>query len=261
MCQCPGHEDRAPSLSLRTGKTGKILMYCFAGCGNAHILRVLGIRFSDLEDADEVHPLKQSQSRAFATAEEAKDAVSHRLGPPDYEWRYNSADGRPVGFVLRWDTGRGKEIRPISLVRGRGWVIGGMPEPRPIYNLDLLHNRPGETVYVTEGEKAADAVLAVDLLATTSPHGAKSAGKADWSPLAGRRVVILPDNDAPGEEYAEAVAWEATVAGAASVDTIRLREIWPGIPAHGDYADLLVHLGGDMEVARTCLLNSHPLIA
>ena len=43
------------------------------------------------------------------------------------------------------------------------------------------------------------------LVATTSAHGAQSPHKSDWSPLAGKDVVILPDHDAPGENYAKAV--------------------------------------------------------
>ncbi len=54
--------------------------------------------------------------------------------------------------------------------------------------------------HVSEGEKAADTAQRIfpDHVAVTSPGGAKAAGKADWGPLAGRRVVIWPDNDEPG---------------------------------------------------------------
>ena len=61
-------------------------------------------------------------------------------------------------------------------------------------------------VYVCEGEKAADAVRSIGLTATTSAHGCESPGKADWGPLAGKEIIILPDNDSPGGKYADAVA-------------------------------------------------------
>ena len=76
-----------------------------------------------------------------------------------------------------------------------------MTAPRPLYRLVELLASSGR-VYVVEGEKAADAVASLGLVATTSAGGAKAAAKTDWSPLAGRKVVILPDNDAPGEAYA-----------------------------------------------------------
>ncbi|MBX3391638.1 MAG: DUF3987 domain-containing protein [Phycisphaeraceae bacterium] len=126
-----------------------------------------------------------------------------------------------------------------------------MPTPRPLYRLpDLLATKPGDRVYVTEGEKAADAARAVGLMATTSPHGSKSAGKADWSPLAGRDVVILPDNDRAGEQYAADVARLCIAAGARSVRIVRLVELWADLPEGGDMADLVEHRGGDVDPIR-----------
>jgi len=63
-------------------------------------------------------------------------------------------------------------------------------------------------VLVCEGEKAADAAQFIfpDHVAVTSPGGAKAAGKTDWAPLSGRRVVIWPDNDEPGTAYGRDVA-------------------------------------------------------
>ena len=60
---------------------------------------------------------------------------------------------------------------------------------------------------IVEGEKAADAAaeLLPDFVVTTSPFGAKSAGKADWSPVEGRDVTIWPDNDEAGAGYARDV--------------------------------------------------------
>ena len=50
-----------------------------------------------------------------------------------------------------------------------------------------------------------DAVRAMGLTATTSAHGSESASKSNWTPLAGKSLVILPDNDAPGEGFARSV--------------------------------------------------------
>jgi len=46
----------------------------------------------------------------------------------------------------------------------------------------------------------------LNAVVTTSPDGAGAASKADWRPLAGRRVMIWPDADEPGEKYAASVA-------------------------------------------------------
>lgn len=105
-------------------------------------------------------------------------------------------------------------------------------------------------MFIVEGEKAADAARAVGLVATTSAHGAKSAKGSDWSPVAGREVVILPDHDDAGEWFADDVARLATAAGAKSVRVVRLVERWAGMPEGGDMADMLEHRGGDVDLIR-----------
>jgi hypothetical protein len=175
--------------------------------------------------------------------------LERRHGPKSAWWAYHNADGIEIGVVVRWDTPTGKVVRPVSRkADGSGWIIGGMPKPHPLYRLpDLLATLAGSRVYVCEGEKAADAARAVGLMATTSPHGSKSAGQADWSPLTGREVVILPDHDEAGERYAADVARLARAAGARSVRIVRLAERWPDLSKGGDVADLAERTGGDVD--------------
>ena len=54
----------------------------------------------------------------------------------------------------------------------------------------------------------------------TSPNGSKSAAKANWAPLHGRRVIIWPDADTAGLTYSQEVAKAALAAGALSVSVI-----------------------------------------
>jgi DNA primase len=60
---------------------------------------------------------------------------------------------------------------------------------------------------VGEGEKTANALaqLFPNCVATTSVCGAQSPDKSDWSPIAGRSVLIWPDNDKAGLQYARKV--------------------------------------------------------
>jgi DNA primase len=48
LAQCPAHADRSPSLSIREGRDGHVLMHCFAGCETREVLGALGLSFSDL---------------------------------------------------------------------------------------------------------------------------------------------------------------------------------------------------------------------
>jgi hypothetical protein len=41
--RCPAHGDRSPSLSIRAGDDGRVLVHCHAGCRFAEIVAALGI--------------------------------------------------------------------------------------------------------------------------------------------------------------------------------------------------------------------------
>ena len=112
---------------------------------------------------------------------------------------YNDAGGNYLGTITRNINDAGKKTFRAS---------AGFPDPRPLYGLARLTQRPDAPVLVVEGEKVADAagVIFPDHVCTTSPFGALSAAKADWTPLHGRTVVIWPDNDAAGLQYAADVA-------------------------------------------------------
>jgi len=103
-----------------------------------------------------------------------------------------------------------------------------------LYNLPALLADSSSPVFVVEGEKCSDAGRKIGLLTTTSVFGSGSADKADWSPLAGRDCIILPDHDGPGEKYAEKVAGILlSLTPPASVKIVRL----PGLSVKGDLAD------------------------
>jgi hypothetical protein len=48
MARCPAHADKTPSMSIATGRDGRVLLRCFAGCSVTAILAVAGLRFQDL---------------------------------------------------------------------------------------------------------------------------------------------------------------------------------------------------------------------
>jgi len=48
MARCPAHEDRTASLSIGTGRGGRILLNDFGGCTTPRVLAALGLRFVDL---------------------------------------------------------------------------------------------------------------------------------------------------------------------------------------------------------------------
>ncbi len=151
------------------------------------------------------------------------------LGTPSKAWCYRDAEGRVLFYQRRFESSDGgKEYRPLTYAADRtgerAWRSMGIPRPYPLYGLEELAARPDAQVLVVEGEKTADAARALlpEMVAVTSPFGARSASKAGWSPLAGRDVVIWPDNDEAGHTYATAVAGLVHAAGATSVKIVEV---------------------------------------
>lgn len=263
IARCPAHDDRRPSLRVATGDDGRALIHCHAGCTPEAVVGALGLALADLMPTNgmqsgrraspkparkrEPDGCVQKNQTAHATVDDALANLERRHGPPSTHWTYVNATGEPVGVIVRWDTPAGKVIRPASKT-AKGWTVEGMPEPRPLYRLPELLAPPDGRVYVTEGEKAADAAVSIGLLATTSPHGAESASKANWRPLAGREVVILPDNDEAGREYARDVtSIIMKLNPAAQVKIVDLSDL----PAKGDIYDWLeAHDACEPEMLR-----------
>jgi putative DNA primase/helicase len=149
------------------------------------------------------------------------------------ELLYEVVRFEPKTFAMRRPDGRG------------GWVWNMAGVRRVLYRLSELRGQG--TVFITEGEKDVDALVALGLVATTSPWGAAGwrADYADQLVEAGvGRVVILPDNDEAGEAYAAAVARSCLDAGLPAA-VVRLPELQTG----GDVTDWLKGHNADQLIA------------
>src|SRR5262249_44466553 len=160
---------RAPSLSIGIGDDGRVLVRCFAGCTHKDVVAALNLTEADLFPPHENGNTKRPDSKLFNTAADAVADLERQQGKRSGLWTYHDEYGEPVGLIVRIDHHHGKTIRPVSR-RGPKWIIGAMPTPRPLYGLPELLASQG-TVYITEGEKAADAARSITLTVTTSPGG------------------------------------------------------------------------------------------
>jgi predicted P-loop ATPase len=142
-----------------------------------------------------LNPKRGPRSVVYYTPE-----LVHRYSTGHYVLRI------PLGVDPK--TGEPRKFTPAILwmknpaIGFEGWSHGSMPEPRPLYGLQRLAERPSAQVLIVEGEKCADASAAIlgdlaGLVAVTWAGGGKAWRKTDWTPLAGRRVVLWPDNDYP----------------------------------------------------------------
>nr|WP_308005843.1 hypothetical protein [Xanthomonas albilineans] len=134
------------------------------------------------------------------------------LGPATAKWNYLDADGKLIAIVYRYDPhGRKKQFRPWDAKRGKMTP----PDPRPLYNQPGLVT--ASQVVLVEGEKCAQALIGIGVVATTAMNGANAPiNKTDWSPLARKSVLIWPDRDKPGWDYATQAAHAILSTGATS---------------------------------------------
>lgn len=123
--------------------------------------------------------------------------------------------------------GRDKEFR-YDRPNGDGGWTAGQGEARAPYRLPDLISSPGALLYMAEGEAKADKLAAWGLLATSLKDW-----RSDFAPfVAGRRVIVLPDNDNTGEGLAGRTVTMLEQAGARPA-ILRL----PDLPPKGDILD------------------------
>ncbi len=122
-----------------------------------------------------------------------------------------------------------------------------------IYNLhELATSEPGTVLFIVEGEKCADALMKLGVLAITTKSGAKIG--TDTVKLTAReqelvnrhtQVIVMPDNDEAGWSYAE--AWANYVSRLCVLDVKRLKT---DAPEKYDVADWLEGGGSVAELMQ-----------
>ena len=105
----------------------------------------------------------------------------------------------PQGARYGYPDGRTVLRTPDKRFTQRGNTKG-----RALFHADRIGD--AQLVYVVEGEKDVLAVEAASGVAVCPAMGAGKAKQFDWSPLSGRRVIIVADRDEPGRKHATTVA-------------------------------------------------------
>lgn len=142
---------------------------------------------------------------------------------PEAVYHYRNANGDLAFLIARLQTEDGnKKFISFSLWEGadggHAWYMKAFDVPRPLYNLPEVSANPDRIVVISEGEKCADKVATFQtFVSVTWSNGSNSVAKTDWTPLADRDVVILPDLDEPGAKAANMLVSKLKEAGARSV--------------------------------------------
>jgi hypothetical protein len=99
IARCPGHEDRTPSLSIRRGDDGRVLVHCHAGCETRRIVGALALNMRDLfatHDDAERQPVHKTASSAdvrdFIATETRRRRLMRRLRHPHDSPHVRAAD-------------------------------------------------------------------------------------------------------------------------------------------------------------------------
>lgn len=190
---CPFHDDRHPSLSVNV-ETG--LFNCFS-CGEGgdvfkFYMKLHGVDFpTALRDIGGMTGMIETHTKPKVVA----------------TFEYNDAKGKPLYTKERLEPGRGgrsKEFR-FRYRKDDQWVFGRSCEP-VLYNLQQIVR--SNYCLIVEGEGKADLLNSWGLIATCLDSGANSPWRDEYKKsLEGMdKVVIMPDKDAPGKQYAENIA-------------------------------------------------------
>ena len=193
-CPVPGHGrgngDKNPSLSI-TESEGKVLFHCHGGCDQR-----------DVFDAVRARDLLPTTSKR-----EEISFTQHQAPVLEKEWLYRSEDGDILFTKRRYKTSDAKgKTYSIHRVDSTGKRIAGLKDTRIVpYQLpELLDAKTaGRAIYLVEGEKAADALISIGAIATTSHTGAGSWPAEITQYFAGANIVVIPDHDEPGRSYAK----------------------------------------------------------
>jgi putative DNA primase/helicase len=178
---CPAHEDANPSLSIRDGDDGRILVHCFASCPQDAVIAKLKALGVWPEHERREYPLEWGQLVRT--------------------YEYTDEHGNVLYQVCRFEPKGFKQRRPAN---GAGWRWGLGNVRRVPYRLRELIE--AAIVFIAEGEKDVEALRDFGFSATCNSGGAGK-WRAEFNQFfSGKEVCILPDADPPGWKHALDIA-------------------------------------------------------
>lgn len=251
-CPVPSHGKGAGDKDRSAGISDNGFMGCFGGCDFKALIETLRERSGVRPGASGARPdtKKKLDENAWIDVE---------------TYDYRDADGTQIAIKLRREQpdpesskGYSKDFR-WKLPNAKAWdgFHGKLKAADvPLWGAETISKAsPGLRVWFTEGEKACKALRSVGEIATCAGGGGSqrefSEGVLDV--LAGRTVVIFPDNDKTGKDYAREI--RKLLRGIAKSVAIVSAPVGPGEDAfeyihrdHGTVEDLLAGVLTDISI-------------
>ncbi|HOY08846.1 MAG TPA: hypothetical protein PLB05_02080 [Candidatus Omnitrophota bacterium] len=158
---------------------------------------------------------------------------------------YQDTGGNLLFQVVRFEPKSFAQRRPVN-----GNFVWGLGEVKPVlYRLQEVTQaiQDGKTIYVCEGEKDADNLRALGLVATSCPMGAGKWQAAYTKALNGcYEAVVLADKDEPGRAHAFDVAGDLCSAGIPvkvvempDMEGTKIKDVSEWLSAGGTHEELL----------------------
>ncbi len=245
---CPLHHDTNPSLTVYPQEQR---WRCF-GCSKH------GDCFQwvmDNQKIDFKSALDQLQSEygdgTMPTADRRRETT----------WDITDVDGNLLAKHVRIDLPGGRKTYEWWLPNGEKSKNGEIkPTVLPLYGIKhLFASSSPKTIIITEGEKAAEAIMAhgyAGLGTVTGAGGDKAPEESVFHPLIGfeAEVYLWPDNDPPGYAHMAKIAKHLLKMG---IEPYLIK--WEGAPPKGDAYDFLSSAGlrGSLTI-EDLLANAQP---
>ena len=230
---CPAHDDSNPSLSVKVGDYGKLLVHCHAGCEYRDVMNALEakginvrqrIRLTSAELASK-DGFDEQRTKNRITAERAKRMWSSAPGAVTHAYLEDRAveghgirvkDGELL-IPMRSRSGHIWNLQRIFYRKG-GLVAGGRRngEFRKRFLKDgktkgLFHEISGDdaTIYICEGY--ADAASIFESTGSTAVTALSASNLPEVADAFRERfpdseIIIVEDVDGPGKKYATKAA-------------------------------------------------------
>jgi len=227
---CPAHEDRNPSLSL-TLADNKILLNCHAGCSFDGIVSAVGM----------------NQSQFFVHSDNSKTPKKKEV----CRYRYENKGGKHAFEVVRFAP---KDFRP-QRPDGK-WSLAGVE--RVPYRLPELQQgvKDSKHIMLMEGEKDVDRAMDMGFVATTFVGGAGKWREEYLEHFGGADVVLIPDNDTPGQNGMAEIAKKLHDT-ASRIRMLELPGLGPRLEKHGkDFSDWAELEGNSADVLNDLVMEA-----
>ncbi|MBX9721899.1 MAG: hypothetical protein K2X81_10930 [Candidatus Obscuribacterales bacterium] len=149
IAECPAHDDRKASLSIKQGDKVPIVVKCHAGCTQESVLAELKLR-QGVEFTSKENPLKKKQIAVYDYTDSNGNLLYQKVRYEPKDFRLRRSDGN-TGWI--WNTKGLKEV---------------------LYRLPRIKAaiRDKEQIFIVEGEKDVETLERLGLIATSNTHGA-----------------------------------------------------------------------------------------